>query len=107
MSLLWVPPAQGQSWPGLGGPSSFNSFNSFSSFNSFNSLTLFLNIFLQGGWNSKDFLYVALGSGGDFRGFWTSGSLWRRILEDFLALGASWPRPELARAGAPSFFNFF
>ena len=71
MALLWVPPGQGQSWPGLGGPSSFNSLNSFNSFISFNSLTLFLNIFLQGGWNSKDFLHVALGSEKDLNGFLT------------------------------------
>ena len=69
------------------------------SFNFFNFLICFPEYFPLEGWNSKDFLYVALGSGGEFRGFWTSGGLGRRILEDFLALGASWPRPELARVG--------
>ena len=41
----------------------------------------------------------------DFKGFPCSGSLRRRILKDFLALGASWPRPELARAGGLNSFN--
>ena len=50
---------------------------------------------------------MALGSGGDFKGFWTSGGLGRRILKDFLALGASWPRSELSRAGGLSSFNSF
>ena len=39
---------------------------------------------------------MALGSGGDFKGFWTSGGLGRRILKDSLlwelpGQGQSWP----------------